>query len=138
MATAAEESLVYRLPGPVYRGLIETYPEFTRATLQHFCGRLREAGCEGCSRADDVGSRLAGKILTLGDKFGDAIPVTRKELAELSGTTVETAIRVTREFEKLGWLRLARGQVTIKDRAALKHRTLGTESRVSVPGFPAG
>ena len=124
-AVAAEPSVVLRMPGPAYRRLLEENPAFARMALRQFCGRLREAVCEGCSQADDVGSRVAGKILLLADKFGDLVPVTRRELAELAGTTVETAIRVTREFERQGWLALARGRFRITDRAALGRRALG-------------
>lgn len=124
-AVAAEPSVVYRLPGPTYRSLLESSADFARIALRKFCGRLREAGCEGCAQADDAGSRLAGKLLTLGRDFGDAIPVTRKELGEMAGTTVETAIRITREFEDNGWLELARGRITLKNRTALEHRSRG-------------
>lgn len=136
-ATAAEDSVVYRIPGPTYRHLLETQPKFARASLNQFCGRLREAGCEGCAQADDAGSRLSGKILSMADKFGDAIPLTRKELGELAGTTVETAIRITREFEKLGWLDLGRGKITLKDRASLERRAQGPAPSPVVPRFPS-
>ena len=131
-AVAAEASVVVRMPGALYRQLMDENSAFSRASLKLFCGRLREAGCEGCAQADDVGSRVAGKILTLADKFGDLVPVTRKELAELAGTTVETAIRVTREFERQGWLSLARGRFRIQDRAALARRALGPDAPVQV------
>jgi len=124
-AVAAEPSIVYRIPGGAYRELLETRPAFSREALRHFCGRLREAGCEGCSQAEDAGARLAGKILTMVDKFGDVVPLTRKELGELAGTTVETAIRITRDFEERGWLALGRGNLRVLDRAALQLRTLG-------------
>lgn len=128
-ATAAEESVVYRIPGGTFRRLVEEHPKFARLTLKHFCGRLREAGCEGCARADDAPSRLAAKLLAMADKFGNPVTLTRKELAELAGTTVETAIRVTREFENEGWLTLERGRITLRDRPAIERRALG-------PGAP--
>jgi len=128
-ATAAEDSVVYRIPGGTFRRLVEEHPKFARLTLKHFCGRLREAGCEGCARADDAPSRLAAKLLAMADKFGNPVTLTRKELAELAGTTVETAIRVTREFENEGWLTLERGRITLRDRPAIERRALG-------PGAP--
>jgi CRP-like cAMP-binding protein len=137
-AVAAEESVVYRIPGPTYRQLLETQPAFARSALKHFCGRLREAGCEGCAQADDAGSRIAGKILTMADKFGDSVSMTRKELGELAGTTVETAIRVTREFEERGWLELGRGEFMIKDRAALERRARGPIPPPIRPRFASG
>ena len=143
-AVAAEPSIVYRMPGPLYRRTLEENPAFAGLALKHFCGRLREAGCEGCSLADDAGSRLAGKLLTMHDKFGDTIPLTRRELGELAGTTVETAIRITREFEDQGWLELGRGRIRVLNRAALARRAAGEAvleiQKVSVRlrAWPAG
>ncbi|MGH7727052.1 MAG: Crp/Fnr family transcriptional regulator [Candidatus Eiseniibacteriota bacterium] len=127
-AIAAEPSVVYRMPGPLFRGLVEQHPAFARAVLKQFCGRLREAGCEGCARADDAGSRIAGRLVGLMAKFGETIPLTRRELGEMAGTTVETAIRITREFEELGWLELGRNRIRVLDLAALKRRTQGEHS----------
>ena len=50
---------------------------------------------------------------------GDA-HVTRRALAEAAGTTVETAIRVLRRFERDGVLQGRVGLVRVLDRAALE------------------
>jgi CRP/FNR family transcriptional regulator len=124
-ATSTGPATVYRLPGDLFRSLVEQHPAFARIALQQFCGRLREWSCEGCAQADDVGSRLAGRLLALSVHMGDEVKVTRKELAEMVGTTVETAIRATREFEDRGWLELGRGRLRILDRLALTARARG-------------
>src|SRR5258708_23795791 len=90
-------------------------------------GGVGEGGWEGGARVDDAGSRLAGKLLTLAQEFGDSIAVTRKELGEMAGTTVETAIRITREFEDAGWISLSRGRITIADRPALARPAHGPD-----------
>lgn len=124
-ATAAVDSKAYRLPGTVFRDLIARYPTFASQVLRMFCGMLREAGCEGCAHSDDVASRLARKILSMESRFGERVPLTRKELAELAGTTVETAIRTIKGFERAGWVTLGRGYLNVTDRAALAARAEG-------------
>jgi hypothetical protein len=44
--------------------------------------------------------RLAQILITLTKKFGDTIPLTRQELAELAGTTHETTIRTLSRLGK--------------------------------------
>jgi CRP-like cAMP-binding protein len=126
-AVAAVGCIVYRIPGSLFRELITSHPDFATRVLKLFCGRLREFGCEGCSQADDVPSRIAAKILSMSDRFGERVPLTRRELAELAGTTVETSIRVIKEFERSGWVRLGRGFVFVIDRPALRIRAEGED-----------
>ncbi|HRX04242.1 MAG TPA: helix-turn-helix domain-containing protein, partial [Anaerolineae bacterium] len=40
--------------------------------------------------------------------------LTRQDLADMTGTTVETAIRVMSRFRKQGWITTQRGRVVIK------------------------
>jgi hypothetical protein len=46
--------------------------------------------------------------------------VTRRALAEVAGTTVETAIRVLRQFERDGMIRGEVGRVQVLDEPALR------------------
>lgn len=57
--------------------------------------------------------RIAYTLLRLAKDLGKEIPITRREVAELSGTTVETAIRVTRKMERADLLRLRRGKIRL-------------------------
>jgi DNA-binding transcriptional regulator YhcF (GntR family) len=47
--------------------------------------------------------------------------VTRKDLAEAAGTTVETAIRVLRTFERDGLIEGSVGRIAVIDQPALEH-----------------
>ena len=62
---------------------------------------------------DSVERRIAQAVLTLQKKFGEIIPLTRQEIAELASTTVETAIRTIRRFEEEGWVRSSRGKIQL-------------------------
>jgi CRP/FNR family transcriptional regulator len=47
--------------------------------------------------------------------------LTRQDLADMTGTTVETAIRVMSRFRKHGWITTQRGRVVIKQPDQLNH-----------------
>ena len=76
---------------------------------------------------DAVESRICAAFRTLAPQFakahrGDsyAIYITRQELADLTGTTTETAIRVTKNLERAGILDLTRpGIIRILDEKTL-------------------
>lgn len=137
-ATASVPSILIRIPGPLFRDLVEEYPEFGRAALHQFCGRLRENACEGCGVPDDATAKLAARILVMYRKFGEDVPLTRRELGELAGTTVETAIRVLKEFERSGWVVLSRGKVRVRDPRALEATAQGSAHPVRLDIGPPG
>ena len=117
-ATAATETTVALLPHGLFRELLTTQPGFAEAVLRQIGRQLRQFQCDGAATGD-AGARIAGKILVAAAQFGDDLPLTRREIAELAGTRVETAIRETRRFEEAGWIALRRGHVRILDRDAL-------------------
>lgn len=78
------------------------------------------------TRAASVPSRLGGLLCHLLDHLGDRrtgwvpIRLTRQDLADAAGTTVETAIRLMRKWEKAGVLETHRDGVKVLDRAGLR------------------
>ncbi len=48
------------------------------------------------------------------------LKLKRQDVAEMCGTTVETAIRVTRELEKSGYIATDRGEITLSNIPALR------------------
>ena len=81
--------------------------------------QLRQSQCEG-TPSGDARARIACKIMSAVAQFGNNVPLTRRELAEMAGTSVETAIRLTRDFEECGWISLSRGHIHVHDRHALR------------------
>jgi CRP-like cAMP-binding protein len=87
--------------------------------LRIVSGRLREAQERLRSFAQDaVPARLARALLDA-SRDGEA-RLTRRSLAEAAGTTVETAIRVLRRFEREGLLHGEVGVLRILDATALR------------------
>ena len=113
-AIAAVDSVVVRVPTSAFHQLLQQNPTFLRDSLCLFCDRLRQVEHKSCMMSyDSVERRLAQALLTLEKKFGPTIPLTKHELAELAGTTVETAIRVLSQLKKQGVVTSSRGSTTI-------------------------
>lgn len=76
--------------------------------------------------------RLAAVLLILMDSYGQPqkvgirieVPLTRQDLAEMAGTTVETAIRVMSKMQKEGVVKTDKQMITILDAASLSESLL--------------
>jgi len=112
-AIAAIDSVVVRVPTRSFHELLETNPAFLQESLCLFCDRLRQVEHKSCMVYDSVERRLAQALLTLSKKFGNTIPLTKHELAEMASTTVETAIRVLSQLKQQGIVKSSRGSTTI-------------------------
>jgi CRP/FNR family transcriptional regulator len=74
-----------------------------------------------------VEERIAAILFTLADSYGERkgntlrlkVPLTRQDIAEMAGTTVETTIRTLSRWQKLGYVRTRSHYITILDEAAL-------------------
>ena len=112
-AIAAEDTVLVRIPSDVFHHAMNRSPGFTEQTLSMFCDRLRQVEHKSCAIYEPAEQRLAQVLLGLAKKFGSTIPLTRHELAEIAGTTHETAIRTLSRFGKQGVVRSTRGKITI-------------------------
>ena len=112
-AVAATQARVLQIPHHLFQEMMKSSPHLLQQTLCVFSGRLRQVEAKGCRVHDPVERRVAQALLALRKKFGDSIPLTRQEIAELAGTTVETAIRTISRFQQEGWVRSSRGKVQL-------------------------
>jgi CRP/FNR family transcriptional regulator len=112
-AMAAVESAVIRIPAEAFHQAMDRSPAFTHETLCLFCDRLRQVEQKSCMVYEAAEQRLARVLLGLAKKFGSTIPLTRQELAEIAGTTHETAIRTLSHFRQQGLIRSRRGTTTL-------------------------
>lgn len=77
---------------------------------------------------EKVGSRIASLLLKLADKTGVKtdnsviidMKLTKQDIAEMVGTTVETSIRTMSKFKKMGVVSEKTGNIIIKDINKLK------------------
>ena len=112
-AIAAQESVVVRIPTAAFHEAMQRSPGFAQQTLCLFCDRLRQVEDRSCMTYDSVERRLAKALLMLSKKFGQTIPLTKHELAELANTTQETTIRVLSQLSRQRIIRSSRGNTTI-------------------------
>jgi CRP-like cAMP-binding protein len=131
-AVAAVDSVVWRLPASLARDLCQKYPSLRSAILDQVGVRLREAHERLRSLAlERVEQRLARMLLTLAEKMGrekdgvTVLDVTRHELADMIGTTVETTIRITSKWQQAGIVGSARHEVGLLDPASLRRIASG-------------
>jgi CRP-like cAMP-binding protein len=123
-AVAAQDSVVLRIPINAFHELMTQSPIFADKTLCLFCDRLREMETKGCLSHDRVDRRIARTLLTLQKKFGDSIPMTKQEIADMVDTTVETTIRTISHFQKEGWVQSGRGEIQLLQIDSLKQLLL--------------
>ncbi len=108
--------------------------EMLRAQHAHIDGLLIEALVAELRRVSaalvealylPVEKRLWRRLRELTDMYGSVapveIPLTQEDLAQLAGTTRQTANRILREAEEHGVLSIARGRIAVHDLPALHH-----------------
>ncbi len=80
---------------------------------------------------EKVESRIASLLIKLSDKAGEKTPegvlinmrLTKQDIAEMVGTTVETSIRTMSKLKKIGLVSSKTGKILIKDLAKLRSLT---------------
>ncbi len=84
-------------------------------------GRLRDAQSRLKDLAGErVEQRLAQTLLMLSAKLGSTLPFTRQEIADMAGTTTETAIRFMSRLKDGGIIRSTRGKIIILNETKLR------------------
>jgi len=74
-----------------------------------------------------VEERMAAVLFVLSESYGEpspggfqlSVPLTRQDMAELSGTTVESAIRVCSRWQKEGIIKSEGRMISVMDEVAL-------------------
>ena len=131
-AQATDATTVVKIPAEPMIALADRYPAFIKEMALMIGRRLRAAHDSVKSLAvDPVEARLATALLRLAEregtrsKAGVTLPfhLTRQSLADMSGTTVESAIRVVRRWQKAGLLVDEGERLVIADPAGLRART---------------
>jgi CRP-like cAMP-binding protein len=126
---AMEPTELLRLPRRDWFDLLERDPAFSRAVLLAMT-RLNMALTRRLAsmHGTRIPTRVASLFLSLGDRMGRRSPegleiplaLSRLEIAEMVGTTVETAIRVMSRWNREGVLLTGRDRFVIPDPERLK------------------
>jgi CRP-like cAMP-binding protein len=127
-AQAIEECSVLVIARNDCLTLVNRYPVFALAVIHDLGSRLRSSAEQIRSLAvERVEQRIARTLLKLAETAGSEVPegrviempLTRQDVADMTGTTVETAIRVMSKLRRAGLIRTRRGKVVLVDMDAL-------------------
>jgi CRP/FNR family transcriptional regulator len=128
-AVALEPTTCVIIPRQAFFSLLETYPTLVRGLLTGLTHRLIELTNRLAELSGGrVEARLARFFLKLADDIGQKKPdgtliplaLSRQELADMIGTTIETAIRIMSRWGKDEIVRTDKDGFTVLDRAALE------------------
>jgi CRP/FNR family transcriptional regulator len=126
-AEATRDGSAWWLPREAFVRVVREEARAAMEILEIVSRRLRYAHERLRAFAHDPApARLARALLHAAP--GGAAQVTRRALAEAAGTTVETAIRVLRRFEREGWVRGEVGLIHVLDADALRAIASGAQS----------
>jgi CRP-like cAMP-binding protein len=128
-AEALEPTTCLLIPRPQFFALLEQHPSLVRGLLSSLSHRLVELTTRLTELTGGrIETRFARLFLKLGDQLGRQergglfvpLPLSRQELADLTGTTIETCIRIMSRWGKEDVLRTEKDGFVLIDRPSLK------------------
>lgn len=120
-AQAVGDSVILGIRRQDFLTFFAKRPEVALKIIGILGGRLRDAQSRLRDLAGErVEQRLARTLLMLSSKLGPILPFTRQEIADMSGTTIETAIRFLSSLNARKITRSARGKMVILDELKLR------------------
>lgn len=111
-AVALKSGRMLHFPIREMHDLLARNHRFIKEVLADTCLRLCHAQHMRGFTVEDVPKRIGGALVYLFEKFGSEIPESRVTLAKLAGTSVESAIRMSRQ--------LARAKIIATERSRIK------------------
>ena len=120
-AQAVADTKILGIKKDDFLSFLATRPRVALGIINVLGGRLRDAQSRLKDLAGErVEQRLARTLLMLSSKLGPTLPFTRQEIADMAGTTTETAIRITSQLKDRKIIRSLRGKIIILDETKLK------------------
>lgn len=131
-AEALTVSCVLRIKGTDLRAVMLRYPQVAVSVAGGLARQLEEARhtvklLSGSSVEQRVASALVALAAKMGERSGDStliqVPLTRSDLAAMTGTTTESVSRVMSRLQRDGVIETGRRWTSILDLPALEART---------------
>jgi CRP/FNR family transcriptional regulator len=139
-AVAMTDTITLSIGRAEYLQLIHQYPDIALRIIAILGERLRAAMNMRALSTERVDTRLAHILLKLCNKVGEQtdegvkinLPLSRQDLADMTGTTIETAIRIMSKFRKDGLaLTEPGGYIIITDRERMEKVAAGDNEQVA-------
>ena len=109
-----------QIPDKAFWNLFQRSPAFVAGICTLCSQRLSEMQELVRTSHEPVHKRIVKTLVNLSKKYGPTLAFTKREIAELSATTVETAIRTLSVFERKHWISSERGIITLKHQQHLE------------------
>jgi len=114
-AIATVNSVSFRIADNVFLDIFHRNPSMVSGVCTLCSNRLNMMQELTCTSQELVGKRIVRTLFQLSKTHGNVLPYTKRQIGELSATTVETTIRTLSRFQKNKWITSSRGQVSLKD-----------------------
>jgi len=133
-AVALEDTVCVLVPRAEFFKLLEQHPSLVRGLLLGLTHRLIELTNRMAELSGGrVEPRVARLFLKLADDRGRSerdgifipLPLSRQEIADMTGTTIETCIRIMSRWGKQDIVRTEKDGFLVVDRGALEDKALG-------------
>ncbi|ADP69860.1 transcriptional regulator, Crp/Fnr family [Rhodomicrobium vannielii ATCC 17100] len=127
-ATAAVDSVVAAWPSTNWNAFVEANPHLAMNAIRTIGQRLDEAHTRIREMStQEVERRVAHTVLRLVDQAGKAdaggtrvdFPISRRDIAEMTGTTLHTVSRILSAWEAQGLVEGGRRKLVVRDAAKL-------------------
>jgi CRP-like cAMP-binding protein len=132
-AVALEVTTCVLVPRDAFFALLEAHPTLVRGLLTGLSHRLVELTSRLAELSGGrIEARLARLLIKLADEIGQGVaggvfipmPLSRQELADMVGTTIETTIRIMSKWGKHEIVLTEKDGFILRDRGALDALTL--------------
>ena len=123
-AIAVDDSIVLAWPSAAWPRLVAQYPALATNTLQTVGNRLQESHTRMMEiSTQQVERRIAHTLLRLAHQAGRKgeqgieiiFPVSRQDIAEMTGTTLHTVSRTLSEWQRQGLIESGRQRIVLRD-----------------------
>jgi len=123
-ATAVDESVALAWPSAAWPRLVERHPALGANTLQVVGARLQESHNRVIEMStEQVQRRVAHALLRLAQQAGRKVeagieidfPISRQDIAEMTGTTLHTVSRILSAWESDGLVEGGRQRIVLRD-----------------------
>ncbi|MCG3176615.1 MAG: hypothetical protein MOGMAGMI_01573 [Candidatus Omnitrophica bacterium] len=112
-AVSATDAKALRIPIAVLQEIGSRNPSVYQMFVAKVCANLRVIEQRHSQRMEPAVTRISSLLIDQYEKTPHPIRLTRAEIAKLTGTTVETAIRTLSQLGKRGILQSRRGLIKV-------------------------
>jgi CRP-like cAMP-binding protein len=142
-ATAVDDSVVLSWPSAAWPRLVAKFPALAANTLQAVGSRLQESHTRVVEMStQQVEQRIAHALLRLAKQSGRKLdrgveidfPISRQDIAQMTGTTLHTVSRILSGWEQAGLIEGGRQRIVLRE----PHRIFVLAEHVPGANEPGG